>query len=360
MKFLDLFSGIGGFRLAFEKAGHECIGYVEINKFARQAYEAIYDTEGEWTRHDITKVTNEEWQDLQGSVDVICGGFPCQSFSFAGNRRGFEDIRGTMFFEIARATEQIQPQFLLLENVKGLLNHESGNTFRTILSTLDELGYDAEWQVLNSQDFGVPQNRERVFIVGHSRKYSRREIFPIKGTNTAVAEKLENLILDDQGRKNKQHALKSICPTLRSEMHGNIPKVVMPILTPDRINARSSGRRFKENGKPMYTLTTQDGHGVILRLGRGFNQGGTSPIAPTLTSSGWHRNNYLLDEFQIRKLTPKETWRLQAFPDWAFEKAKAAGISDKQLYRLAGNSVTVNVVYEIARRMSTMINDHSG
>lgn len=134
--------------MGLEKAGHECVGYVEIDKFARKSYEAIYDTEGEWTAHDITRVTDEQWGELAGKVDVICGGFPCQSFSVAGKRGGFQDIRGTMFFEIARATEQIKPRYLLLENVKGLLSHDKGRTFGTILNTLDELGYNTEWQVL--------------------------------------------------------------------------------------------------------------------------------------------------------------------------------------------------------------------
>lgn len=169
MNFLDLCAGIGGFRIAMEKEGHTCVGYVEIDKFARKTYQAIHNTEGEWSAHDITKVTDEEWRNLHGTVDIICAGFPCQAFSVAGKRMGFDEIRGTIFFEIARAAKQIQPQYLFLENVKGLLNHDQGKTFRTILTTLDELGYDAEWRVLNSKNFGVPQNRERIFIVASLR-----------------------------------------------------------------------------------------------------------------------------------------------------------------------------------------------
>lgn len=125
-------------RLGLERAGHTPVGYVEIDKFARQSYEAMHDTTGEWTATDITQVTNEEWSEFNGSVDIIAGGFPCQAFSIAGNRQGFMDkTRGTLFFEIARAVEQVQPQFIFLENVKGLLNHDGGNTFRTVISTLD-------------------------------------------------------------------------------------------------------------------------------------------------------------------------------------------------------------------------------
>ena len=178
MKFLDLFAGIGGFRLGMESAGHECIGFCEIDKFARESYKAIHDTEGEIELHDITTVTDEFIRGI-GSVDIICGGFPCQAFSIAGNRRGFEDTRGTLFFEIARFASILRPKYLFLENVKGLLNHQKGDTFETMLRILDELGYDVEWQVLNSKNFGVPQNRERVFIIGHLRGECTRRIFPI-------------------------------------------------------------------------------------------------------------------------------------------------------------------------------------
>jgi DNA (cytosine-5)-methyltransferase 1 len=181
MKFIDLFSGIGGFRLGMESAGHDCVAFCEIDKFARASYKAIHDTEGETEFHDITSVTDEQWSQFRGTVDVICGGFPCQSFSVAGKRQGFlDETRGTLFFEIARAAKQIKPRILFLENVKGLLSHDKGRTFGIILDTLDELGYDCEWQVLNSKNFGVPQNRERVFIVGHRRDVKTENIFPLE------------------------------------------------------------------------------------------------------------------------------------------------------------------------------------
>ncbi len=165
MKFIDLFAGIGGFRLGLESHGHECIGFCEIDKYARASYKAIHNTEGELELHDITTVTNEEWAKLKGSVDIIAGGFPCQSFSIAGKRGGFEDTRGTLFFDIARAAKEIEPSYLFLENVKGLFSHDKGRTFGTIIQTLDELGYITEWGLFNSKFWGVPQNRERVFIV---------------------------------------------------------------------------------------------------------------------------------------------------------------------------------------------------
>ncbi len=150
MKFIDLFSGIGGFRLGMEMAGHECIGHVEIDKFANISYSAIHRPRKEEFFHDdITKLTEEQFRDIRDrGCEVICGGFPCQAFSIAGSRRGFEDTRGTLFFDIARMAKVVKPRYLFLENVKGLLNHDNGNTFETILRALDELGYDAEWQVL--------------------------------------------------------------------------------------------------------------------------------------------------------------------------------------------------------------------
>ena len=203
MKFIDLFAGIGGFRFGMESAGHECVAFCEIDKFARASYKAIHNTEGEIELHDITQVTDEEIRNI-GHVDAICGGFPCQAFSIAGNRRGFEDTRGTLFFEIARFASILKPKYLFLENVKGLLNHDKGDTFEVILSALDELGYDVEWQVLNSKDFGVPQNRERVFIIGHLRGERGRKIFPIGGENEksdfeSVIRKLGNVNPSQKG-----------------------------------------------------------------------------------------------------------------------------------------------------------------
>jgi len=163
-------------------------------------------------------------------VDIICGGFPCQAFSLAGRRLGFEDTRGTLFFEIARAAKQIQPRFLFLENVKGLLSHDKGETFQTILTTLDELGYDVEWQVLNSKDFQVPQNRERVFIIGHSRRYRPRFLFPIRGENSPVnLERLGNVNPSGKGRNREVYLSSGLSPTL-TRGKGEGTKIAIPVL----------------------------------------------------------------------------------------------------------------------------------
>lgn len=183
MKFLDCFAGIGGFRLGMEFAGHECIGHIEIDKFAQISYQAIHRPgEEEFNGTDITKVDTRDLPEF----DILCGGFPCQAFSIAGKRRGFEDTRGTLFFDIARIAKERKPKVIFLENVRGLLNHDNGRTFAIILSALSELGYCVEWQVLNSKHFGVPQNRERVFIVGHLRRECAGKIFPIKGNSKEI------------------------------------------------------------------------------------------------------------------------------------------------------------------------------
>ena len=180
IKYFDMFAGIGGFRSGLEAiGGFECVGYCEIDKYAKQAYEAIYDTGGELYFDDARKIVPEQLPDF----DLITGGFPCQSFSIAGARKGFDDTRGTLFFEIARIAAVKKPKYIFLENVPGLLNHDQGRTFETIIHTLDELGYDVCWQVLNSKNFGVPQSRNRVYIIGYNRGKCAGEVLSFTQTS---------------------------------------------------------------------------------------------------------------------------------------------------------------------------------
>ncbi len=343
MKFIDLFAGIGGFRLGMESAGHECVAFCEIDKFARASYKAIHNTEGEIELHDITTVTDEEIRNI-GHVDVICGGFPCQAFSIAGARRGFEDTRGTLFFEIARFASILKPKYLFLENVKGLLNHDKGDTFETILSALDELGYDVEWQVLNSKDFGVPQNRERVFIIGHLRGQRGRKIFPIGGKDEkSSAERLGINILGNtknpngtaQGTRDIVYDSKGIVGTLTATDYKGPKQIAVPKI------------RVREATKKGYAEATV-GDSVNLAHPNSKTRRGRvgEGIANTLVTGD--SQGVVTPNFRIRKLTPREWWRLQGFPDWAFDKAQGVN-SNSQLYKQAGNSVTVNVIKEIAR-----------
>ena len=380
MKFLDLFAGIGGFRLGMESAGHECVGFCEIDKYARASYKAIHNTEGEIELHDITSVSDESIRGI-GSVDVICGGFPCQAFSVAGARRGFEDTRGTLFFEIARFASILRPKYLFLENVKGLLNHDKGNTFEVILSALDELGYDVEWQVLNSKNFGVPQNRERVFIIGHLRGERTRNVFPISGESeqsdhqppkieiigntknpNGTSKGTKSVVYGSGGvvgtltatdyKEPKQVAIKQfgilqpnfnqcgvvyetdgIVPTIRAYQGGGLePKIRVKEATSKGYAEAEVGDSVNLSHPNSKTRRGRVGKQVANTLLTGESQGVIEP------------------DFRIRKLTPRECWRLQGFPDWAFDKAQEVN-SNSQLYKQAGNSVTVNVIAEIAKEL---------
>ena len=384
MKFLDLFAGIGGFRLGTEAAGHECIGFCEIDKFARASYKAIHNTEGEIELHDITTVTDDEVRAI-GAVDVICGGFPCQAFSIAGTRRGFEDTRGTLFFEIARFASILKPKYLFLENVKGLLNHDKGNTFETILSALDELGYDVEWQVLNSKNFGVPQNRERVFIIGHLRGQRTRNVFPIVGENAksdnqqSKIEIVGNTKSPNGSRKGTGSVVynsNGLVGTLLARDYKEPKQIAIPneikkfgVLQP---NFNQSGVIYETDGIAP-TIRCYGGGGLEpkIRVKEATKQGyAEAEVGDSINLShpnsktrrgrvGKQIANTLLTgenqgvvepDFRIRKLTPRECWRLQGFPDWAFDNAQEVN-SNSQLYKQAGNSVTVNVIAAIAERL---------
>lgn len=187
MKFLDFFSGIGGFRLGMELAGHECIGHSEKDKFAEKSYRAMHNIkESEWFQDDITKIRAEDLP----RADVWCFGFPCQDISIGGNKTGFNGNRSSLFFAVTRlireAREEDKPNYLFIENVRNLFSVNQGFDFLKLQIELAQIGYDCEWQLLNSRDFGVPQNRERVFIIGHLRGRSTRKVFPIRGDYKSI------------------------------------------------------------------------------------------------------------------------------------------------------------------------------
>ena len=379
MKFLDLFAGIGGFRIGMESAGHECVGFCEIDKFARASYKAIHDTKGEIELHDITRVSDESIRGI-GRVDIVCGGFPCQAFSIAGNRRGFEDTRGTLFFEIARFASIIRPKYLFLENVKGLLNHDRGATFETILRALDELGYDVEWQVLNSKNFGVPQNRERVFIIGHLRGERTRRIFPLSGENQSISNqsvmKIGNVNPSGIGMNGEVYQADGLAPTLTTNK-GEGQKIAIKSNTIKQFgvlqpNFNQCGVVYETDGIAP-TIRAYQGGGLEpkIRVKEATSQGYAEAqiwdsvnlshpnsktrrgrvgkqIANTLLTG--ESQGVVEPDFRIRKLTPRECWRLQGFPDWAFDKAQEVN-SNSQLYKQAGNSVTVNVIAAIAKEL---------
>lgn len=336
MKFLDLFAGIGGFRLGLEQAGHTCVGFVEIDKFARKSYEAIFDTEGEYTEHDINKINTKELPE----ADIWCFGFPCQDISVAGKQKGFEGNRSSLFFAITKKLHELEdkkkPSYLLIENVKNLLSINSGWDFASLQIELDSLGYDIEWDILNSKEV-VPQNRERVYIVGHFRGRRTRKVFPI---------------IRENGETTGSNEINDLLP-VSAPRHGRRGTV----LGTDGISSALTATDYKLPKqvavKQIGNISDSQSFGGNPQTGRVY---GTDGIAPTLsTMQGGGREPKIISQNQskwrIRKLTPRETWRLQGFPDWAFDRAEKVN-SNSQLYKQAGNSVTVPVIYEIAKRMN--------
>lgn len=496
MKFIDWFAGIGGFRRGLELAGHKCVGFCEYDNYAVASYTAMHlitkeqahylkslplkqrqkeilkpeYRNGEWYAKDISEVKGSEIP----KADIWTGGFPCQDISVAGHQKGFKGERSSLFFQFVRLLkeqeEENKPEWIILENVKNLLSVNGGWDFAKVLFALGKVGYNVGWQVFNSKDHGVPQNRERVYIVGHLRGRGRRKIFPFKGTggensipvkivghrdgyrrNTQVFDSngITEALSTCQGGGREHHVAVAIkvIGTTHPNRHstGDIhnydglmstctsrdykqPKLVaipiskcingkeigiantitaredrgvsnrkdegtavcIPILTPDRPNKRQNGRRMKENGDPAFTLTGQDRHGVAI----GVNMSGnvlseSNGIAHCLNANDqrkvfgakqdramvavkikqakdsdgifatlqngvtvyaiWYEkyNCYIA----IRKLTPKECFRLQGWEDKYFNRASYFN-SDSQLYKQAGNGVTVNVVQIIGELLN--------
>lgn len=517
MKFIDFFAGIGGFRRGMELAGHECVGFCEFDKFATASYismhlltdeqrKALEDIpikkrqkeilkeeyrNGEWYANDIRRVYAGDIP----KADCWCFGFPCQDISIAGKQVGFQGNRSSLFFRvmylIGQLKEEDKPTYLFIENVKNLLSVNGGWDFARLLIEMEQEGYDAEWQVLNSKDFGVPQNRERCFIIGHLRGRSTSKIFPIEGTDGKNSVSL-NLFCCLNGRNSQRDRVYSddgLAPTIstkpggntepkvsikiigeisssqdgkilstdgiancHSAGHGNNPKIAIPVLTPDRAEKRQNGRRFKEDGEPMFTLTSQDRHGVAIdplgvlrnvrteygkeirkdyedgkidisrhdflasevredgikntlstvqkdnqlavKVSEATKQGyaecrvGVDTVNLSVPGSKTRRGRVgkeiantldtscnqgifvkVSDELivyavwyekyqcyiAIRKLTPRECFRLQGWSDDYFEKAQFVN-SDSQLYKQAGNGVTVTVIETIARKMNVNLN----
>ena len=376
LTFLDFFSGVGGFRHGLELAGMKCIGFCEKDKFARKSYEAMYDTKGEWFHDDITTIDPLRLP----KADLWCAGSPCQNVSIAGKRAGLYGERSGLFFTfvelIKSQKEEDKPEWVLLENVKGLLSSDGGRDYLDYLSILDESGYDLEWQVFNSKDYGVPQNRERIYTIGHLRRKGRRKVLPLSRESSSHLKQLvggmqsyrvydpsgiattlvgeggglgakTGLYLIDQSLTEPKLTEEARCitarytagATKRTAMNSGVLEV-QPILT--------QGIKVRNGTKQGYQLA-EVGDSVDLsypssltrraRVGRG--------IAHNLSCSCqmgavvWNGR-----VVKIRKLTPKECFRLQGFSDDLFEKAKAVN-SDAQLYKQAGNGVTVPVVYAI-------------
>lgn len=452
IKVASLFSGIGGFETgilnSFGKKNVEFVFSSEIDKYAAMSYELIY---GEKPHGDIMQVDESAVPDH----DILVGGFPCQDLSIAGGRAGIQvkcsacdtrfeakdDIfkeycpscnsskivpatRSALFYEIARIAREKQPQMIVLENVKGLLSHQRGETMRKILITLSNIGYVVDFAILNTKYFHLPQNRERVFIVAvkdapseewkvekknglyEKTKKNLKEESAIRTFNFAfpdqqqvdvklkeileenvdekyylseektsnllnrlekeARERTESFLIDDQGRTKKKIKALDIAPTLRRESHGNEPKLIEPELDLKMIGkidmkGNDSIRRVYSPDGIAPTLTTMGGGHrepkIVVEMDRNNGINKEIDIAHTISASDWRglnrnqKQNAVLEEkeqhhytYRIRKLTPLECFKLQGFPKEYYLKLKEAKISDTQLYKMAGNAVSTNVI----------------
>lgn len=423
MKFIDFFAGIGGFRRGMELAGHECVGFCEFDKFATASYISMHllteeqrktledipikkrqkeilkeeYRNGEWYANDIRRVYAGDIP----KADCWCFGFPCQDISVAGKQAGFQGNRSSLFFRVmylvGQLKEENKPTYLFIENVKNLLSVNGGWDFARLLIEMEQWGYDAEWQVLNSKDFGVPQNRERCFVIGHLRGRSTAKVFPVeradredsiqiighrdgysRNTQVFAQDGITEALSTCQGGGREHHVAlpcfidlchegskmteQARCLKARyykgaSNHAGQDSGIAIPVLTPDRTEKRQNGRRFKEDGEPMFTLTGQDRHGIAIeveeatkRLDTSCNQGIFVKASDELiVYAVWYEKYQCY--IAIRKLAPKECFRLQGWSDDYFEKAQFVN-SDSQLYKQAGNGVTVTVVEAMARKMN--------
>lgn len=454
MTFLDFFSGVGGFRYGLEQCGMKCIGHCEIDKYADRSYRAMFDVKEEWYANDITKINPDELP----RANLWTAGFPCQDISVSGAMRGvIEGKRSSLFFEIIRLLQsknpEDRPEWLILENVKNLLSINQGWDLATVLYSLAALGYHIEYGLLNSKFHGVPQNRERVYIVAyrHFRAEPGRKVFPVEcGDGKALIQLIGgtqgNRVYDphgvgctitssaggfggkaglyfvdlckgnpkltdtarcikaryDSGISNRSadnsgvFCLSGQCPDRENctsfiELRQSVPKLrestkciqasyresgvnkfgsscgvfygCRAVLTPERENKRQNGRRMKNCGEPAFCLSTQDKHGVYLcacdtcdkslkikeATKTGYKEAHCGDCV-NLTFPDSSEGAVFAGCGRIRRLTPRETWRLQGFPDFLFEKAAAVN-SDNQLYRQAGNGVTTTVVYAVGQRI---------
>ena len=367
LTFFDLFSGIGAFRLALERNGFKYSASCEIDKYARKVYAKNFGSLPQY----------EDVRDIEPSkldkFDILTAGFPCQSFSNAGKRMGFNDIRGTMFFEIARIAQEIRPKILFLENVKGLLNHDSGRTFSKIIDTIQEMGYDLEWQVINGKYF-VPQNRERIFIIGHLRDSGFRKVFPItesgqgddgtckeaQGEGEWFRGTYRGCLSAESGRNSHKYVrtidsnyrkgggsrtmVQDHVRTIDACYHkvGPHGSLIKPLTEKRTEQAKEERRRIKQETGKDYCKRRDK---VIEERIDG--------LVGCLTASE-SVDRYLKDDTRIRRLTPLECERLMGFPDsWT----ECEGISETQRYKMLGNSIIVNVIDLIANHIN-LYNGH--
>lgn len=316
IRFIDLFCGVGGIRLGMESAGFECVFSSDINTECRKTY---FENFGEYPNGDITKISAGDIPEHE----ILCAGFPCQPFSISGKQKGFEDTRGTLFFDICRILSKKQPQVVFLENVKHLIHHDHGNTLRVIISHLEQLGYQVSWKIFNALDFGVPQNRERIIIIG-----SKAGEFDFDGVQTKERVVLKDFLDTDKPFEYLDPTEYTVLKNTKEQKSGLI----------------FAGYRNKNIRKAGVRPGTEHLSRVHKQPNRIYSVFGTHPTLPSQETSG--RFFILTEDNRVRKLTIDECWRIMGFPE-EFRKISSLG----EQYRQLGNSVCVPMISAVAKEI---------
>ena len=400
IRYISLFSGIGGFEYGIQQSKYKdklvCLAYSEIDKYADSIYRKRFPSRVVKGLHthtplgDITKVRTSDLPDFE----LLVGGFPCQAFSIAGKRRGFDDTRGTLFFEIARILKDKRPKYFLLENVKGLLSHDKGQTFKTMLGVLSDLGYDVKWEVLNSKNF-VPQSRERIYIKGYFRRECGGEVLSPSGTSGEADTKMSAIV--SPTRNGKLVSVNGINGTLTASGKDNGYNTFInelecssqltdyeEFLEKSTSRNHQDGRIYSSKRDSSITLNSRGNNGFYIvddkpvnddlvewfDEGKNFHTLTEDRAITTTTTTGdcfsittrqrgmpLHKkqDNYVLEKdnkiyegYRVRRLTPVECERLQGFPDnWTKFGVNNELISNSQRYKCLGNAVTTNVITHI-------------
>ena len=368
MKIGTIFSGCGAPEQAAARVwqGHEVAFACEWDKYARQSYLANYNID---ETHFHTDVREMDGTQYEGKVDVLVGGSPCQSFSIAGLRNGTDDERGQLIYQYVRIVEEVKAPVIVYENVKGIMSIDGGNTAKEFIQALRDIGYYCHYEIINSKDYGIPQNRERFFLVGFldHEAYYRFQFAP----KQPLAKRLKDVLEPNVDEKYylSETAIKGFqAHAERMVERGNGFK-----FEPTDGNTIASSVTTRAGGRPDDNFVKVIGKLDIKGddyIKRVYDDDGISPCLPTmqggggvmfdcctsLTSAMGMGGGQIPIVNRIRKLTPLECWRLQDFPDEAHEKAKAAGVSDSRRYQQAGNSMTVAVVEMIFRQIEKALN----
>lgn len=391
LKIGSAFSGIGAWERSLEHLGveHEIVFYSEIDPNPSRAYSEMFKVPMSKNIGDISTVDPES----VGDIDVFFFSPPCQSWSVAGEQGGFEDPRGVLFFDALKIIKAKMPKYLVMENVKNLVGKKFTNEFRAMLHALESAGYTSYWKVLNAVDYGIPQNRERVFVVSVRKDLDTGSFeFPEPiGCDLRLIDLLEDevdekyFIPDWKAQellKEYESQLNGTKKVLRDrgklrvggdistcidanyhkgmDNHAQRTMIAVPCITPDRLHKRQNGRRFKEDGDPMFTITAMDRHGVLIKVGslgsdsqanRVYDSEGVACTqCGTAGGLGGKTGLYKVG-YRIRRLTPKECLRLMGFRDSDFNIMRFLSLSETAIYKMAGNSICVPVPNHLLRKI---------